>query len=92
MLDIHLANDRWVEYCGRRGTNQIQIAERVFQLQREHILLQRQKVQGEFSDIHIADYTFLLKDLVTDEGSSRYPENGELVLDGAIALQLFDLL
>lgn len=38
-----------------RETYQVQVAKRVFQLQRQHILLQGHKVEGKLGHVDIAD-------------------------------------
>lgn len=71
---------------------QVEVTERSLQLQGQHILFQRHKIQREVCDVHIPDDTGFFEYRVAYKSPSGDPENGELMFHVSVPLQALYLL
>lgn len=65
---------------------QVKVTEGIFQLQRQDVLLQWNKIQGKLGDIDIAYDSLFFQNLIAYEGPSGNPEYGKLMLNIAVLL------
>jgi hypothetical protein len=71
---------------------QIQILDGIVEFQRQHIIGERHEEQRPLAHAGITKHPSFFQKLIGDYGTSRYPEDGKLVLNLAITSYSFDLI
>lgn len=77
--------------CGG-ATNQIEVAECIFQLQRKQIWLEGDQEQGTFADCHFTQDAIFFEYLITDKRSPGHPEDREFMIGLAFLTDFTNLL